>query len=220
MPFEQPTLFIYNQWVRDPNGPFLDKCKAPIGKRTPNGMIWGHSINDFFWIERQSGMRVMTVWSRSMIQEFGENYADEEHDPEPQPRLMRPWPLLKLKTPKHLQPENNFGIIDEGCDYYDDGCYERMIDSGEDMDQESVTLADLEANANAYCTTIGLDEVSKPKGVMTYSMSCSSDQRSSTTPDTDGTTTLEDVPNCTGKSLSRNFYVRLLSLTPQNIHRK
>ena len=162
----------------------------------------------------------MTVWSRSMIQEFRENYADEEHNPEPQPRLMRPWPLLKLKTPKHLQPENNFGIIDEGCDYYDDGCYERMIDSGEDMDQESITLADLEANANAYRTTIGLDEVSKPKGVMTYSMSCSSDQRSSTTPDTDGTTTLEDVPNCTGKSLSRNFYVRLLSLTPRNIHRK
>ena len=199
MPPEQPTNFIYNQWVRDPNGPFLDKHKAPIGKRTPNGMIWGHSINDFFWIERQSGIRVMTIWSRSMIQEFGENYADEEHDPEPEPRLMRPWPLLKLKMPKHLQPENDFGIIDEGCDCYDDGCYERMIDPDEDMDQGSVTLADLEANANAYRTTTALDEASKSKGIITYSITCSSDQRLPTAPNTDDTTTREDVPGSTGK---------------------
>ena len=134
-----------------------------------------------------------------MIQEFGENYADEEHDPEPEPRLMRPWPLLKLKMPKHLQPENDFGIIDEGCDCYDDGCYERMIDPDEDMDQGSVTLVDLEANANVYRTTTALDEASKSKGIITYSITCSSDQRLPTAPNTDDTTTREDVPGSTGK---------------------
>ncbi|KAJ3743257.1 hypothetical protein DFH05DRAFT_1304020 [Lentinula detonsa] len=41
----------------------------------------------------------MTMYSRSMIQEMGENVAGVEHPPEPQPTVLDPWPLLTLSIP-------------------------------------------------------------------------------------------------------------------------
>ncbi|THH09022.1 hypothetical protein EW146_g8805 [Bondarzewia mesenterica] len=128
---ERPSLFVFNEWIRDPKGPFLDKRKAPRGKRTPNSMIWGHTIDDLFYIKREASMNVVTIWSRSMIQELGENYLDEEHEYEPEPRMRRPWPLLKLKHRRRLRPKNDFGIVDNS-DH--DGSYERIIDPSEDED--------------------------------------------------------------------------------------
>ena len=41
----------------------------------------------------------MTIWSRSMIQDFGENYTNEQHDAEPMPIQCRPYSLLGLGIP-------------------------------------------------------------------------------------------------------------------------
>lgn len=38
----------------------------------------------------------MTIWSRSMIREFGENFLAQEHEDEPEPELIKPWPILKI----------------------------------------------------------------------------------------------------------------------------
>jgi len=37
----------FNEWVRDPKGKVLVK-PFPVGKRCPNGIIWGHTFKDFF----------------------------------------------------------------------------------------------------------------------------------------------------------------------------
>ena len=103
-------LLIQNQWTRDPNGPPLPQ-PPPSGKRPPNGIVWGHTMNDFYWIQRRPGINVVTIWSRSMIQEFGENYVGAEHEYEPSPRVLRPWPILQL--PPGI---NSFlGLVDETC---------------------------------------------------------------------------------------------------------
>jgi hypothetical protein len=104
--------FVYNQWVRDPDGPILTK-PPPLGKRLANRIIWGHTINDFFWIQRIPGINVVTIWSRSMIQEFGENFAGEEHEHEPSPRQLRPWPILQL--PSDVPSAIPLGLVDETC---------------------------------------------------------------------------------------------------------
>lgn len=38
----------------------------------------------------------MTIWSRSMIQDFGENYSNEEHDIEPTPIQCQPYSVLRF----------------------------------------------------------------------------------------------------------------------------
>lgn len=109
---EDRQRFVYKEWVRDPKGKLLEK-PPPRGKRTENNIIWGHSLDDFYWIPRIPGVNVLTIWSRSMIQAFGENYLKERHDPEPEPRRLRPWPVLTL--PEHLSSASELGYIDEGC---------------------------------------------------------------------------------------------------------
>lgn len=104
--------FVYNQWVRDPNGPFLKK-PPPTGKRLANQIVWGHSVHDFFWIQRIPGINVVTIWSRSMIQEFGENFVQADHSDEPNPRQLRPWPILQLPSGVHSDPP--LGLVDETC---------------------------------------------------------------------------------------------------------
>ncbi|KAJ7676338.1 hypothetical protein B0H17DRAFT_1139913 [Mycena rosella] len=96
---EDRQRFVYKEWVRDPKGKLLDK-PPPQGARAPNGVIWGHTLDDFYWIPRIPGVNVLTIWSRSMIQAFGENYLKEKHDEELAPRRLRPYPVLTL--PAHL----------------------------------------------------------------------------------------------------------------------
>lgn len=38
----------------------------------------------------------MTIWSRSMIEDFGENYLNEEHNLEPMPFQCHPYSWLRL----------------------------------------------------------------------------------------------------------------------------
>lgn len=110
--------FISEEWIRDPEGELLTR-PPPTGTRTPNGIIWGNSEDDFFWclfsvsdmiiltdrstfpinrIRRKPGVNVMTAWSRSMIQQYGENYLNVTHPHEPAPHPLRPWPILMFNA--------------------------------------------------------------------------------------------------------------------------
>ncbi|KAK7682781.1 hypothetical protein QCA50_014165 [Cerrena zonata] len=111
--------YVSQQWVRDVNGPVLPR-PPPCGVRTPNGLIWGHDLTDFMWIKQLHDINVFTVWSRSMIKEFGENYDPtewEKEDGKQVPRRRHPWPVLKL--PRNIMDLNlhstRIGIIDQGC---------------------------------------------------------------------------------------------------------
>ncbi|KDQ58457.1 hypothetical protein JAAARDRAFT_193028 [Jaapia argillacea MUCL 33604] len=124
-------------WRRDPDGSFLPR-PPPAGVRPPNQIIWGHSLLDFFWMERKAPSTLITAWSRSMIKEYGVDYTEDEFDePEPIPRLRRPWPLLKL--PRGIKVSPPLGAVDEGSDH--DGCYEVLID-GDSSEESSDELSD------------------------------------------------------------------------------
>src|SRR5258707_6039382 len=129
---------------RKPDAPFLDKTNPPYGQRTPNCTIGGHSLCDFFWLERGEGSYIFTIWSRSMIRERGEGYIDEDPRKEPPPRKRKPWPLLKL--PKRLKAEskrNGFGRIDPGSDYDSDGleCFDVLDDVDSDYEGRAKALS-------------------------------------------------------------------------------
>ncbi|KAF7334530.1 hypothetical protein MVEN_02282800 [Mycena venus] len=111
MPADRQRV-VYKEWVRDPKGKLLEK-PPPKGSRTENNIIWGHTLHDFYWIPRIPGVNVLTIWSRSMIKEYGENYLNEKHEKEPEPRRLRPWPVLTL--PDHVSLSSKLGCIDEGC---------------------------------------------------------------------------------------------------------
>ncbi|KAJ7263132.1 hypothetical protein B0H12DRAFT_294139 [Mycena haematopus] len=105
---------VYQEWVRDPRGKLLEK-PPPRGSRPENNIIWGHTLEDFYWISRIPGVNVLTIWSRSMIEEYGENYLNVNGQRErgPEPRRLRPWPVLTL--PEHVASSATLGYIDEGC---------------------------------------------------------------------------------------------------------
>ena len=120
--------YVRRQWVRDPKGAVITP-PSPKGVRTPNDLIWGHDLNDFFWIQRIPGIDVIMIWSRSMIKELGENYHEcefEQPDSLQVPRLRHPWPVLKL--PRAIVAFEkmlgcgltHLGLIDEGCDKHAD----------------------------------------------------------------------------------------------------
>ncbi|KAM5546088.1 hypothetical protein V8D89_000214 [Ganoderma adspersum] len=105
-------------WKRNPDGRYLEKNQAPVDYRTPNDLVWGHTIDELCLIERDPGLPIFTQYSRSQLKELGENYDDVEWDNTPlvRPRVKRAWPVLKL--PKR-HPANTFppvGAIDGGCD--------------------------------------------------------------------------------------------------------
>ena len=112
-------------WKRSADGRYLEKDQAPVGYRTPNGLVWGHTIDELCLIERDPGLPIFTQYSRSQLKELGENYDDVEWDDTSlvRPRVKRPWPVLKL--PKH-HPANTcppVGAIDGGCDEeHDEDC--------------------------------------------------------------------------------------------------
>ncbi|KAJ3710505.1 hypothetical protein DFJ43DRAFT_141795 [Lentinula guzmanii] len=80
----------------------INRNRRLLESAQPEGLPWGHTLNDFFWIRRIPGLKIMTMYSRSMIQEMGENAAGVEHPPEPQPTVLDPWPLLTLFSPDAL----------------------------------------------------------------------------------------------------------------------
>ncbi|KAL6304650.1 hypothetical protein BKA93DRAFT_749586 [Sparassis latifolia] len=132
------TRIVTHQWARAPNGPLLTK-PPPKGMRTPNGLIWAHSIDDFMWIERIPNVGLMTIWSRSMIKEYNENYLEEEFEaPEPRPRLRKPWPVLKLRKGARMWLDPPLSAMDEGSDHEDDGIvrYRILEDDSDDEDDE------------------------------------------------------------------------------------
>ncbi|KAI0090884.1 hypothetical protein BDY19DRAFT_938114 [Irpex rosettiformis] len=101
---EGRTRYIGRKYTRDDGGGYLPN-PGPLGKRTPNNIIWGHDLDEILWISRFPGegdlSRVQTVWSRSMIKEYGENYIDEAWRLDSHyatPHFRKPWPVLMLKV--------------------------------------------------------------------------------------------------------------------------
>ena len=73
------------------------------------------------WIQRVPNVNVLTVWTRSMIKEFAENYDEGEFDaPEPLPRVRRPWPVLRIAQDARNRTIPPVGAYDEGSDHEDD----------------------------------------------------------------------------------------------------
>ena len=101
------TRYVMFEWSRKNLGGKTLVEPSPVGKRTPNGLIWGHHLVEFFWIDRLPvkipHADTMTVWSRSMIKEFGEFYEDRIWGVEyrfASPHFRKPWPIFKLKVPE------------------------------------------------------------------------------------------------------------------------
>ncbi|KAI1792702.1 hypothetical protein LXA43DRAFT_310913 [Ganoderma leucocontextum] len=116
---------LCNIWRRIPDGRYLEKDQAPVGHRTPNGLVWGHTLDELGLIERDPGLPIYTQYSRSQLKELGENYDDADWDGEPlvRPRVKRPWPVLKLPKRHPANTTPPVGAIDGGCDEeHDEDC--------------------------------------------------------------------------------------------------
>ncbi|KAI9060009.1 hypothetical protein FKP32DRAFT_1595752 [Trametes sanguinea] len=115
------TRFVRYTYNRDPDGPILEKDKGPIGHRTPNGFIWAHFVPEFVYIPRVPGIpHYVTTWSRSMLKVLDEHYDEVEPmwpDPLVPPRVLRPWPVLRLPLDHPAQTDPPIGAIDEGCEF-------------------------------------------------------------------------------------------------------
>ncbi|KAI0918510.1 hypothetical protein AcV5_002486 [Taiwanofungus camphoratus] len=97
LPGENRKRIVFENWYRNPKGPVLQR-PPPDGKRAPNGLVWGNNLDSFFWTERfpEFPLSVVTVWTRSMIQEYGENHFNQEEleDYEPDPYMLPPYHTL------------------------------------------------------------------------------------------------------------------------------
>ena len=153
--------FVFQWWDRAPDGKYLDKYDAPVGTRTPNGAVWGHSLIDFFMIQRIPGTNVVTCWSRSMINEYGERPVDDgEEEPHP-PRIRRPYPLLKIDKDVECPERGMYGYFDEGCSGY---CYPTPVEDPEDTNPKGkVKAEDTDAEAGVE-ETDRLESTSIPEG--------------------------------------------------------
>ena len=119
MPESKRTRFVHQWWDRAPDGKYLRKQDAPLGKRTPNGFVWGHSTDDLFVIQRIPNVNVVTCWSRSMIKELGERPIDDGNEPHLVPRIRRPYPMLKIDKDVECPESWMYGCFDEGSDHED-----------------------------------------------------------------------------------------------------
>ncbi|KII90866.1 hypothetical protein PLICRDRAFT_52573 [Plicaturopsis crispa FD-325 SS-3] len=109
---------VARQWRRDPHGPILPRDDdAPHGHRPRNSIIWAPTVADFFWVERVPGLNMLTMWSVSMLAQYGEVAGEpgitrvdiERCFPAARavPRKRRVWPVLQL--PKvHADGEYEF----------------------------------------------------------------------------------------------------------------
>ncbi|RDX52419.1 hypothetical protein OH76DRAFT_1470364 [Lentinus brumalis] len=114
---EGRTRFLQTWFNRPPNGRWLEKDRAPLGFCTPSGLVWGHALDEIGYIERQPGIPVTTIYSRSQVKELGELYDDYEFDgPLVRPRVRRPWPVLKLPKKHPANTDPPLGAIDQGCE--------------------------------------------------------------------------------------------------------
>ncbi|KAF9649172.1 hypothetical protein BDM02DRAFT_3186476 [Thelephora ganbajun] len=118
MPEAERTRSIHQRWDRVPGGKSLNQYDAPRGKRTPNGAVWGHSTDDLFIIQRIPDADVVTCWSRSMIKEFGERPIDDGNEPH-EPRVRRPYPLLKIDKDVECPESGMYDHFDEGSEHGD-----------------------------------------------------------------------------------------------------
>lgn len=119
MPDAERTRFVHQWWDRVPGGKHLKKYNAPpLGKRTPNGAVWGHSTDDLFMIQRIPNVNVVTCWSRSMIKELDERPIDDGNEPH-MPRIRRPYPLLKIDKGIECPESEMYSCFDEGSEHGD-----------------------------------------------------------------------------------------------------
>ena len=163
--------------VRAPGGAVLARDKAPVGMRTPNGIVWGHRVNHLVWMPRVPGTNALTVWSRSMLKAFGERCEDLEQDPawsgEPlvPPRVLRPWPVLKMTRSGGEDEEGEDGegedeetktlnAVDEGCEHEHAGIKalkerDRTTDS-DDSKQNPNAIALDDEDVRATCADLAM----------------------------------------------------------------
>ena len=118
MPEAKRTRFVHQWWDRAPGGKYLNKSDAPLGKRTPNGAVWGHSTDDLFIVQRIPDVNVVTCWSRSMIKELDERPIDDGKEPH-MPRVRRPYPLLKIDEGVDCPESWMYSCFDEGSEHGD-----------------------------------------------------------------------------------------------------
>ncbi|PIL28838.1 hypothetical protein GSI_08883 [Ganoderma sinense ZZ0214-1] len=164
--------------VRDPGGAILARDKAPVGLRTPNGFVWGHQVDHLVWMPRVPGTNALTVWSRSMLKALGESEGDDlENDPawsgEPlvPPRVLRPWPVLKVARRGDEDEGDGEGEgeevkmlnqVDEGCDHEHVGIkalkgHERTTgsdDGNEKEDSKPETQDDDDEHVRVLCADL------------------------------------------------------------------
>lgn len=88
---------VTNFWVRNPNGIPI-QTPPPYGIRTPNGHVWANSVDEFYWVQRDPKIPgYMGLASRSMMDQFGENYRGvngKANPNSPPPRVVEPHPVL------------------------------------------------------------------------------------------------------------------------------
>ncbi|KAI9787835.1 MAG: hypothetical protein M1816_007402 [Peltula sp. TS41687] len=116
--------FVSKYWPRKKEAPDITDENTPLGIHTPNMRPWGHKEDEFYWLKRfpaKAGNNASTVWSISMIREFGEKDEDTKKSVDNdlydayKTRVRKPWPLLKL--PDGLSCEQEIGVQDEGSVY-------------------------------------------------------------------------------------------------------
>ena len=104
---------------RNPNGPLLLANRAHKGCRTPNGIIWAHTLKDFFFVELISGAPCRDIWSTSMLQKLNDSLPPSQKELIDAgellfPRVLQPWPLLCVP--------NDSGELETLCIGGDEGC--------------------------------------------------------------------------------------------------
>ena len=111
------TRVVYRLFGRAPDGHLLDHDSGPLGFRTPNGLVWGHALDELGFIAPQPGLSTVAAYSRSQLKELGELYNDDEFEgPLVRPRVRRPWPVLKLPKEHPANTNPPLGAIDQGCE--------------------------------------------------------------------------------------------------------
>lgn len=142
-------------WPRLPDAADLPRDPPPTGLRPPNKCMWAHDPSEFRFISRFGdsmkfgGGIIQTLWSRSQIASFENNYTHEIieclfDDPSrmPAPRRRRPWPVLKLPRAVAMRHEPPLGLIDEGSDHDEELSLEIAMEDDSDVEHEVSTLPD------------------------------------------------------------------------------
>ena len=113
--------FFPHIWCCEPNNTLHLASQAPKGCRTPNGVIWGHTLSDFFELLLISGADgpARDIFSTSMLHRFNDSLSPSQKerlgaDKHLVPRVLQPWPLLCVPNDK--------GELETLCLGGDEGC--------------------------------------------------------------------------------------------------